>query len=158
MAREQKHDYSFDGRGGNPEAVEVIVRKGNRYGSSPEGTHVWVDPVELRNPSTRSACMTLDEAEEILRKQEAAANKPKPQSQITQMVESGLDRLRRHGEEAARAKAEVEAEVESRLAERAREESALVDQARVSAARAAARAAGAEAAPSPTPIEDQVKG
>lgn len=80
-----------DGRG-----IELIVRPKNTYGKAKSGEHVIVDEEELDNPSTRSACMTPDEAQNLAVKLEAtraAIEEKKNKRTIKAMVEAGLDRL-----------------------------------------------------------------
>jgi uncharacterized protein YbjQ (UPF0145 family) len=112
----KQHDYTAQGA---MQGVELVVRKGNKYGSALEGEHILVDASELRNTSTRSSCMTLEEyaqtLEEAKKKEFAALEKQAKQSSTKAVVEAELARIAALG--AAQEKAKAEAEESKALAE-----------------------------------------
>ena len=91
-----RHDYRT---AKSEKGVELIVRPRNTYGSAGAGEVVLVDARELLNGSTRSACMTQDEAAELQRRIEEAEREAEAKRRvasrrtITAAITEGLSRL-----------------------------------------------------------------
>lgn len=88
-----EHDYSS----GKTETAVLIVRPGNKYGSSAAGTKIIVDEKELRNSSTMAACMTETEQEMLLDlKRSAVVAAATKVSKVKMAVDAMLDDLLRN--------------------------------------------------------------
>lgn len=83
-------DCTAKGAAATPDAVELVVRLGERYGTHAPGTRVLIDLRETRNASTMSALCTADEYTAALAKIAGQKAPPKEKSAITKMVERAL--------------------------------------------------------------------
>jgi hypothetical protein len=105
--------------------VELIVRPNNKLGASHAGTKVLVDESELRNHSTMSSCMTLEEAAELEAERERrrleaeAAARSRPRNGIVDAIDAGFAVIAKAGLAKAKAKADAEAFEAEGIAERA---------------------------------------
>ncbi|MEO9194594.1 MAG: hypothetical protein ABI445_13120 [Polyangia bacterium] len=115
------------------EGVELVVRPNNRLGASRAGTKVRVDEAELRNHSTMSACMTLEEADALEAERERrrlaaeAAAKSRPRNGIVDAIEAGFDVIAKTALAKAKTKADAETFESESIAERAAALAAVAD-------------------------------
>lgn len=102
------HDYRQDK---SSDGVVLVVRTGNRYGGAHEGEFVRVDERETRNPSTISACYSVEEREELERRRREAEERAaaRPKTGLGASVAAALEKASR---DAARAAGEAAAQEE----------------------------------------------
>ena len=83
------------------DTVVLVVRPKNTYGAAKAGSLVRVDKVELKNRSTMSACMTLEDRDKKAAEKAAkAAAKAKPNPRtVKAIVEAGLERIEKQAQE-----------------------------------------------------------
>ena len=119
MAEPKNYALSKDPK----EQVELIVRKGEKYGESLPGERVIVDRSEAKHLCRRGMggeqvgpLMTLEEHEKLEAKKAAAKAKKKPASGLKKMVEEGLARLGREAENITKKRKEELSKVDDDMA------------------------------------------